>query len=230
MKLLKVAIILLTSVILSAKSIDGGLHMPKNFRAVPISKAHILQKGESKLYCSKCGMTLPMFYKTNHAAKVNGKLKQYCSIYCLVEDMQDNNITDIQVIDNSSLKFIPAKDAWYSVGSSKPATMAAKISKYAFKTKEAADNFTDNFGGKVLSFKETLALAIKSYKKDTIAKKIRQANAIKKGAMIYKKICKPIDKKFKSIAEAKSYIKSSNLCRDIKGKQLQAVALYLVSK
>ncbi len=32
--------------------------MPKNFRAVPIKEAQILQEGESKLFCPRCGMTL----------------------------------------------------------------------------------------------------------------------------------------------------------------------------
>jgi len=63
---------------------DGqkALKMPKNFRAVPMQEAKILQDGEEKMFCPKCGMTLPMFYKTNHLATIDGKTKQFCSMHC----------------------------------------------------------------------------------------------------------------------------------------------------
>lgn len=210
---------------------NKGLMMPKNFRAVPFAKAQILQDGETKMFCSKCGMTLPMFYKTNHAATVDGKVQQFCSMYCLIEAMNSaKDVKDIKVVDNSTLKFIPADKAWYVVGSSKPATMAAKVSKYAFGTKEAADKFAKEFGGKVMPFKDALAIAKKDYESDTKAKNMRQAKGAKKGEMIYKNKCQPIEKKFTSVAEAKAYIKSSKACGNIKGKPLQAVGLYLISK
>ena len=60
--------------------------MMKMFQMVPADQATILQEGKAKMFCPECGMTLPMFYKTNHAATVDGKVKQYCSIYCIVED------------------------------------------------------------------------------------------------------------------------------------------------
>ena len=58
----------------------------KNFRMVPKNKTTLLQDGKNKDYCPICGMTLPMFYKTNHATKHKGHDKQYCSIVCVVED------------------------------------------------------------------------------------------------------------------------------------------------
>ena len=54
---------------------EQRLKMPKNYRTVPFSKAEILKSGKTKMFCSKCGMTLPIFYRTNHAANVDGKLK-----------------------------------------------------------------------------------------------------------------------------------------------------------
>jgi nitrous oxide reductase accessory protein NosL len=210
---------------------QGGMKMPKNFRAVPFDKAKILQTGKNKMFCYKCGMTLPMFYRTNHAAKVNGKMQQFCSMYCLVEAMNSGaKVEDIKVVDNSTLKFIDAKKAFYVVGSSKPATMAKKVSKYAFGTKEAAQDFAKKFGGKVMSFKDALAIAKKDFNSDSKAKKMRQAKAAKKGEMIYNKKCKKIDTKFNSVAEVKAYIKENKVCGDIKGKPLQAVGLYLMSR
>jgi len=208
-----------------------GLHMPKNYRAVPFAKAQILQEGPDRLYCVKCGMTLPMFYRTNHAAKVDGKTEQFCSMYCLVEEMNSGKkVSDVRVVDNSTLKFIPAAKAFYVVGSSKPATMAKKVSKYAFGTEAAAQAFAEKFGGRVMAYDAALALAQKDYESDTAAKKMRQAKAAKKGAMIYKKRCQPIAKTFKNVAEAKAYITANNVCGDLKGKPLQAVGLYLLRR
>jgi nitrous oxide reductase accessory protein NosL len=208
-----------------------GLKMPTNYRAVPFAKAQILQQGEAKMFCVKCGMTLPMFYRTNHAAKIDGKTEQFCSMYCLIEEMNSGKkVTDVQVVDNTTLKFIPASKAFYVVGSSKPVTMAKKVSKYAFGTEQAAKDFAAKFGGEVMRYDAALALAKKDFQSDTSAKKMRQAKAAKKGAMIYKKKCQSTDKKFATAAEAKAFVKANKLCGAIKGKPLQAVGLYLKSR
>jgi len=212
------------------KGMHKGMKMPKNYRAVPMDKAQILQDGKAKMFCPKCGMTLPMFYRTNHSAKVDGKVEQFCSLHCLVEEMNSGKkVTDIKVVDNTTLKFIPAKDAWYVVGSSKPATMS-KVSKYAFGKKSDAEAFAKKFGGKVMKFDEVLAMAKGSFEKESkmIAKK--QAMMAKKGEMIYNKMCKKTDKKFATTAEAKAFIKANNLCPNLKGKPLQAVGIYLKSR
>jgi len=198
---------------------------------VPMAKAQILQDGKDKMFCTKCGMTLPMFYRTNHAATVDGKVEQFCSIYCLVEAMESGaKVSDVKVVDNSTLRFIDASKAFYVVGSAKPATMAKKVSKYAFGTKEAADKFAVEFGGKVMGYGDTLAGAKKDFQSDSKAKKMRQAKAAKKGEMIYKKLCKPIDQKFASVAEAKATIAANKQCGYLKGKMLQSVGLYLMNR
>ncbi len=208
-----------------------GLKMPTDYRTVPFSKAQILQSGKSKMFCSECGMYLPKFYRTNHAATVDGKVEQFCSIYALVELMKTTaKITNIKVVDNITLKFINAKKAFYVVGSSKPATMTSKSSKYAFGTKEAAGAFAKKFGGKVMSFDDALQIAKNDFGGDKETNKIKQAKAAKMGAIIYKKKCKSIEKKFVNVAEAKSYIKVNNVCTNIKSKELQAVGLYLLGK
>ena len=208
----------------------SGLKMPKNFRAVPFAKAQILQQGEEKMYCVKCGMTLPTFYRTNHVATVEGEVKQFCSMYCLIEEINaGKKVTDVKVVDNTTLTFIPVEKAFYVVGSSKPATMAKKVSKYAFGTQTAAKEFAEKFGGEVMPHARALALAKKDFDTDTAARKMRQTKGAKKGAMIYKKKCKPIDKKFHSVGEIKSYITANKICGDLKGKPLQTVGLYLIS-
>jgi len=211
-------------------SMQKGMKMPMPYQAVPMQKAQILQDGKEKLFCPKCGMTLPMFYKTNHAAKVDGKMQQFCSMHCLVEAMQSGaKVEDIQVVDNTTLKFIPAKKAFYVVGSNKPGTMT-KLSKYAFGSKEAANKFAKEFGGKVMSFDEALQIAKSDFAKEQKMIAMKQAKMAKKGEMIYNKKCQKVDKKFNSVAEAKAYIKSNNLCPALKGKALQAVGIYLYKR
>ncbi len=222
---------LLVAVSSSAMAANEQQKKMQNPRAVPMAKATILQDGKNKMYCPVCGMTLPMFYKTNHAAKHNGHNKQYCSIVCAVEDAVVNGkkLTDFKVVDNSTLKFIDSKKAYFVVGSKMPGTMSV-VSKYAFGTKAAADKFVAKKGGKVMKFDALYTLVAKSQAKDMKATKMRQGKAIKKGAKIYKKMCKKTDKRFASTADAKSFLIKSGICGKIKGKPHQAVALYLNSR
>lgn len=204
--------------------------MMKMFQSVPKGKAILLQKGKAKAFCPECGMTLPMFYKTNHAATVNGKVKQYCSIHCVVEDMnKGSKLTNIKVVDTNSLKFIDAAKAFYVVGSSKKGTMTA-VSKYAFASKADAEAFAKANGGEVTDFKGALEAAKADFAKDSkmIAKK--QAMMAEKGKMMYGKMCQKTDKKFATTAEAKAFIVENKLCKGLNGKQLQAVGLYLKNR
>jgi nitrous oxide reductase accessory protein NosL len=208
----------------------------KNYRAVPLEKATLLKTGKEKMYCSICGMTLPMFYKTNHASKHDGHDDQYCSITCEITDMIVNHrkMSDFRVVDNAKLsktylKFIDANKAFFVVGSKKPGTMSM-ISKYAFSTQKSAQKFQKANGGKMMDFKELVAMVKAKLHKDLEATKKRQAKAIKMGQMMYKKICQKIDKKFSSTAEAKSYLMQNKDCGNIRGKKLQAIGLYLVNR
>ena len=203
----------------------------KNFRAVPMQKTQMLQEGKGKAYCPICGMTLPMFYKTNHAAKVNGKTHQYCSISCMFEEAMTNGkkVVDAKVVETNTLKFIASKDAYYVVGSKKPGTMSA-ISKYAFGTKNSANKFAKKFGGKVMPYAEVKKFVKKGLAKDIAATKKRQAKAANMGKKVYKKMCKQTDKRFANAAEAKAYLKEHKLCGKLKGKPFQQVGLFLSGK
>ncbi|NPA59028.1 MAG: hypothetical protein GXO30_00965 [Epsilonproteobacteria bacterium] len=231
MKKLIIAMLMLSSLVFAQNmghQNHAKMKQMKMFQSVPMSKAIILQDGDTKMYCPSCGMTLPMFYKTNHSATLNGKTKQFCSLHCLIETNLNNHNTlkNIKVVDVTSLKFIDAHKATYVVGSSKKGTMTMN-SKYAFAHKTDAEAFAKKFGGKVMSFKEAYAIASKALVKEVkmIAKK--QAMMAKKGAMMYEKMCKKTDIKFSSTAQAKAYVTSNHLCGNIKGKKLQAIGLYL---
>ena len=204
--------------------------MMKMYQSVPVEKATILQKGDAKMFCPKCGMTLPMFYKTNHVATdENEVVKQYCSIHCLVEDALSHKLKDMKVVDNTTLKFIPVEDAYYVVGSQKKGTMTM-VSKYAFGTKKAASEFQKKYGGKIMRFDDVYEMVEKNLKKESAMIAKKQHKMAKMGGMIYKKMCKDDGKRFKTPAQAKAHIKSTGICGDLKGKKLQAVGLYLSGK
>ena len=135
------------------------------FQSVPASKAKILQSGKEARYCSNCGMDLVMFYKTNHAAKVDGKLKQFCSLHCLAKVINSGaKVNDIKVVDAKNLKWIDAKKAHYVVGSKVKGTMS-RISKYAFANISDAKEFQHLKGGEIMDFQQALEVANKDFSK-----------------------------------------------------------------
>jgi len=212
------------------KSSSKPKKMMKMFQSVSRGEATLLQKGEAKAFCPECGMTLPMFYKTNHAATVNGKVKQYCSLHCVAEDMhKGSKLLDIKVVDTNTLKFIDAGKASYVVGSNKKGTMST-VSKYAFANKADAEAFAKANGGKVVDFKSALETAKADLEQDSTMISQKQGMMTQKGEMIYGKMCQQTDKKFATTAEAKAFIVNNKLCQGLNGKQLQAVGLYLQSR
>lgn len=219
-------------IILALMFLVVGAYAMQNYRAVPMDKAILLQKGKDKKYCHVCGMTLPMFYKTNHAAtNSKGDEIQYCSITCLVKDMTVNHkhLTHFKVVDNDTLKFIDSKKAYFVVGSKKPGTMSM-VSKYAFGSKKSAIKFAKMNGGKIMRFGELLEMVKQRQKKELAMIAKKQKMMAQKGAMFYHKMCKKTDETFSSIAQAKSFVVKNNLCGNIKGKKLQMVGLYLFKR
>ena len=123
------------------------------FQTVALNKATMLQTGETKHNCPECGMKLPMFYKTNHAAVSNGKQKQYCSLHCMVDDKTNNksNLSNMKVVAVDTLEFIDVHDAIYVVGSEVKGTMSG-LSKYAFKGRMSARRFAQEHQGESYEF------------------------------------------------------------------------------
>jgi len=207
------------------------------FQSVSLDKATILQSGEDKMYCRNCGMNLPKFYKTSHTVKLkDNTYRQYCSIYCLAEEMEftvlrgkKDTIKNILVVDVSTNKYIDAKKAFYITGSKIKGTMTT-VSKYAFKLKKDALKFQDKNGGIITNFDGAYKIAITDFAKDTglvLAK--RDTKMYKMGEKIYNKKCnkKLINKiDAHTMGNMKSIIKTSGACGDLNDKQLQAVMLF----
>ncbi len=157
----------IVSALLFVGCTDSSTATPKSskarFQTVPAGQAILVQKGKDKESCIICGMNLPTFYKTSHAAETKtGTKRQYCSIHCVVEDNEINktDLVNLKVVDTNSLKFISVYKAFYVVGSSKPGTMT-RTSKYAFGKKSEAEAFAKEFGGKVMSFNDTYTVSMK---------------------------------------------------------------------
>ena len=134
------------------------------FQTVPKEEATLVQSGEQKMHCARCGMNLVKFYKTSHTAKDSHNHQyQYCSIHCLEDHLKSGaKLKDIKVVDTDSLKLIDATSALYVVGSDVHGTMS-RVSKYAFDTKKDAQAFVKKHGGKIMSFNEALEVAQKDF-------------------------------------------------------------------
>jgi len=203
-----------------------------DFSKVSTLEPILTQKGPEKHWCPICGMDIKMFYKTSHASKLhNDTPRQYCSMRCLVVDMQEYGIdtNNIQVIDAKSEKLIDANTAFYVVGSKIQGTMT-KLSKLGFKNEADAKEFVKKNKGKIVSFEEALSQAKKSLKFDIeMLSKKKEKKIYPMGKKIYAKACKQdIDlNSYIEINELKASIKKDKLCKPLKEKHLQALSLYL---
>ncbi len=218
--------VLLVLMVLAISSFASE-HFTKKATLKPV----LVQKGPQKMWCNVCGMNLKMFYKTSHAAKLeNGDMHQYCSIRCLAVDMHKHNIKleDVKVVDAKTQKLIPALQAYYVVGSRIKGTMS-KVSKIAFGSKKDAEAFAKKRGGKIVSFKEALAMAQNSLDKDIAMVNMKKHKKMyPMGEKIFHKKCHNAHldlEKYHAINELKVDLKKE--CKKLKEKPLQAVALYL---
>jgi len=161
----KLSILVAISLSFIGCGVDKNLYPKvKMFQTVNEKDAILVQQGKNKRYCSRCGMDLVKYYKTSHTATYNGKKYQYCSIHCLEEHLGEGiSLKNPNVVDISSLKFIPVNVAYYVVGSKKRATMS-KVSKYAFSSLAEAKKFQLEFGGEIMNFNKTREKAIEDFK------------------------------------------------------------------
>ncbi|MEA3383867.1 MAG: nitrous oxide reductase accessory protein NosL, partial [Campylobacterota bacterium] len=194
----------------------------------------LVQSGDAKHWCPVCGMKIENYYKTSYIAKLkmNGLNRQYCSIRCLVVDMQEYGIDEnsIKVVDAKTEQYIDAKTAYYLINSKIMGTMT-KVSKLAFKEKKDALEFKKIYKGKISTFDDAIKQAKESLKTDNamISKK-KQKKVYPRGKKIFSKVCKQdkIDPtNYLEINELKEDIISNKLCKKLKEKDLQAVALYI---
>ena len=194
----------------------------------------LVQDGEIKYWCPVCGMKIEDYYKTSYIAKlkINNLTRQYCSIRCLVVDMEEYGIAkgSIKVLDAKTEKYIDPNSAFYVINSKVVGTMS-KVSKLAFKDKKDAQDFIQKYKGKLTTFDEALLQAKMTLKSDnSMLKKKKEKKVYPRGKKIFNKVCKgdKIDPtNYLEINELKEDIVSSKLCKPLKEKDLHAVSLYI---
>lgn len=134
------------------------------FQSVSPQQAILVQHGKDKISCAHCGMNLVKFYKTNHSATYEDKPIQYCSLHCLAQHLKEGaEVQNPMVVGVDTLKFLPVLEAYYVVGSSKRGTMS-RVSKYAFSSLDAAEQFQKQYGGKIVDFRAALEEAKKDFR------------------------------------------------------------------
>ena len=214
-------------------SLFSTIQAEGTFTKVASAEPTLTQEGKEKKWCPVCGMNLKMFYKTSHTAQhPDGKHRQYCSIRCLAVDHQEHNISleTVQVVDVNSEKLIDVKKAFYVLNSKIKGTMT-KVSKLAFATQKEAAIFSKANGGEVVDFKTAFEKANESLKIDiAMVNTKKQKKIYPMGKKLFLKKCQPTinPMDYVEINQLKSAIATNEtLCKPLKEKQLQAVALYL---
>lgn len=113
--------------------------------------------------CPNCGMNLNMWARTRHEFSNSEGQFAVCSIRCLADmsanaDEKAANVKVAAYLEPE--KMLAAEQAAYLVGSKAQGTMTMK-SKIAFTSKEAAEEFSAQAGGKLVDFNGALAMASK---------------------------------------------------------------------
>jgi nitrous oxide reductase accessory protein NosL len=121
--------------------------------------------------CSYCGMYKSKF---EHSWVIieheDNTLVSVCSIHCAAIDMAlhtDKNIRKISVGDYDQRKPIDAETAYWVIGGDIMGVMTSRA-KWAFETKDGADNFIKKHGGRIANFREVIKAAFEDMYQDTL--------------------------------------------------------------
>lgn len=130
-----------------------------------------------------------MWARTFYNYEVSDEKKEVCSLHCLAESTINSNMEPENVkvaLYQDPYTRVPAKTAFYVIGSKARGTMTMK-SKLAFGSEADAKKFAEQCGGSVVSFDRAFDMAKQSFTKEN--DKIAQ-NRVRKG-----KIVEPVDNK-----------------------------------
>ena len=121
--------------------------------------------------CIHCGM---MKAKFGHSWVIieheDGTVEGVCSVHCAAVDMAlhiDQPVKKITVGDYDTKKQIDADRAFWVIGGDKMGVMTARA-KWAFETKESADNFMKAHGGRPATFDEVMKAAFEDMYEDVL--------------------------------------------------------------
>ena len=121
--------------------------------------------------CIHCGMLKAKF---GHSWVVieheGGDIEGVCSVHCAAIDMAlhtDKPVIKITVADYNTKQQINVDQAYWVIGGDKMGVMTARA-KWAFDTKDAADNFMNTHGGRPATFGEVMKAAFEDMYEDTL--------------------------------------------------------------
>ena len=121
--------------------------------------------------CFYCGMYQSKF---EHSWVIitheDGSRDSVCSIHCAAIDMAlhtDRPIRKITVGDFNTKKQIDANDAYWVIGGDIMGVMTVQA-KWAFETKDRADDFMKFHGGRSANLREVIKLAFEDMYQDTL--------------------------------------------------------------
>jgi len=121
--------------------------------------------------CQYCGM---MKSKYGHSWVVldheDGSKVGLCSIHCAAIHMAlhiDKPVTKVTVGDYNTKQQIDADKAYWVIGGSKMGVMTARA-KWAFATKDGADKFIGENGGRAATYDEAVKAAFEDMYEDTL--------------------------------------------------------------
>ena len=121
--------------------------------------------------CLYCGMTKAKF---GHSWVIieheDGTIEGVCSVHCAAIDMALHThkpVKKITVGNYNTKQQIDADRAYWVIGGDKMGVMTARA-KWAFDTKDAADNFMNTHGGRPATFGEVMKAAFEDMYEDTL--------------------------------------------------------------
>jgi nitrous oxide reductase accessory protein NosL len=121
--------------------------------------------------CHYCGMKKAMFaHSWVNVEREDGSVVGVCSVHCAAIDMAlniDKPAKDITVGDYNSKKQIEADTAHWVIGGNKMGVMTTRA-KWAFGSKQSADDFMKQHGGRPATFEEVMKAAFEDMYEDTL--------------------------------------------------------------
>ena len=124
---------------------------------------------KNDVFCHYCEMKKSKFGYTWMVIKYgDGTKTETCSIHCASIDLAlniDKTPTVIMVGDYNTKIPIDAEKAFWVIGGTKLGVMTTRA-KWAFETKQGADNFMEKFGGKNATFDEAIKASFEDMYED----------------------------------------------------------------
>jgi copper chaperone NosL len=135
--------------------------------------------------CTYCGMKKAMFgHSWMNIERMDGSVVGVCSVHCAAVDMAlnvDKPANKITVGDYNSKKQIDAEKAYWVLGGDQMGVMTSRA-KWAFGSKETADDFISKHGGRPAIFEEIMKASFEDMYEDTLMiQKKRKMMQMKKG-------------------------------------------------